>query len=224
MATTPKIKPRPGRPTTITLYRWAGKWGPFKVKIPCGECALTHDVIDDTVAFELANAEVEVVVKDWLSRWWEPLFKGGWHAPIVMVNGEVIAQGHALNRGVLAETVMEAHVAAHPMKGTHVFGKTKCGHCTRAKAYLDEAAIGYAYHDVVKNPGAMYEMIARVKPLISAKTPITTPQVWIDGDYIGGADQVRDHLGIADPYAEAEAPAAARSRRYWGLGAPKRAA
>ena len=37
----------------ILVYRWAGAWGPFKVSIPCGECALTHDVIDDTVNNEL---------------------------------------------------------------------------------------------------------------------------------------------------------------------------
>jgi len=29
------------KPVQILLYRWAGKWGPFKVKIPCGECTLT---------------------------------------------------------------------------------------------------------------------------------------------------------------------------------------
>ncbi|MDW2111383.1 glutaredoxin, partial [Vibrio sp. 2089] len=29
------------QPIKITLYRWAGNWGPFKVNIPCGECTLT---------------------------------------------------------------------------------------------------------------------------------------------------------------------------------------
>ncbi|MCA2493314.1 glutaredoxin, partial [Vibrio sp. 2175-1] len=24
------------QPIKITLYRWAGSWGPFKVNIPCG--------------------------------------------------------------------------------------------------------------------------------------------------------------------------------------------
>lgn len=192
-----KSKKEPANtPVKILVYKWAGKWGPFKVKIPCGECALTTDVIEDALGFELANAEVDFEVRDWLSNWWKPLFKGGWHAPIVMVNGEVLAQGHALNRGVLAETVITSHVARYSMKGTHLFGKDKCGHCTRAKSYLDQAGIEYAYHDVVKNPGAMYEMISRVKPLISSRTPITTPQVWIDGRYIGGADALRDHLGF----------------------------
>lgn len=36
----------------------------------------------------------------------------------------------------------------------------------------------------------MAEMLALVKPLIGAKTPITVPQIWIDGSYVGGADQL----------------------------------
>lgn len=181
----------------ILMYKWAGQWGPFKVKIPCGECALTEDVIEDTIAFELGNAVVEFEVKEWLSYWWEPLLKGGgWHAPIVFVGNKLISQGDALNRGVLAEEAIRQHVKAAPLRGNHLFGKEKCGHCTRAKAYLDEAGIPYTYHDVVKNPGAMYEMLARVKPIIGEKTPVTTPQIWLDDDYIGGADKLSEHLGI----------------------------
>ena len=32
-------------PVKVTLYRWAGAWGPFTVKIPCGDSSLTLDVI-----------------------------------------------------------------------------------------------------------------------------------------------------------------------------------
>lgn len=187
-----------GVPVSLRLYKWAGKWGPFKVRIPCGECALTEDVIKDTLAFELANARVDFSIKEWLTYWWEPLFAGGgWHAPIVMVDKTVISQGEALNRGVLAETVIREHVRRFDLEGNHFFGKANCGHCTRGKAYLDDAGIQYAYHDVVKNPGAMYEMLARVKPLIGPKTPITTPQIWLDGAYIGGADDLEKKLGVA---------------------------
>jgi glutaredoxin len=71
-----------------------------------------------------------------------------------------------------------------------VFGKATCPHCLRAKTYLDEAGITYAYHDVVKEPRALYEMLARVKPIVGPKTPITVPQIWLDGAYVGGADQL----------------------------------
>ena len=75
----------------ITLYRWAGAWGPFKVSIPCGECSLTLDVINDTLENELDSVPVVVDVREWLNEWWRPLPKGGWHAPIVMVEGRLVS-------------------------------------------------------------------------------------------------------------------------------------
>ena len=174
----------------IQVYRWAGAWGPFKVKIPCGECALTLDVLNDTLENELAGIPTRLEVKDWLSYWWEPLGKGGWHAPIVLVEGKVTSQGAALNRGVLTEAVIDAHARAQPIVGNHVFGKETCPYCVRAKEYLAAANIDYEYHEVVKSPRALYEMLARVKPIVGPKTPITVPQIWIDGDYVGGADDL----------------------------------
>ncbi|MCH9808421.1 MAG: glutaredoxin [Alphaproteobacteria bacterium] len=183
-------------PVKITVYRWAGQWGPFKVKIPCGECALTTDVLKDTFENELAGVPVELDVREWLTEWYRPITKGGWHAPIVMVDGKVVSQGEALNRGVLTQAVTDVHAKRAPLSGNHLFGKDNCPHCRRAKAYLDEAGIEYVYHDVVAKPRALYEMLARVKPIVGPKTPITVPQIWIDGDYVGGADQLGQKLGV----------------------------
>lgn len=174
----------------VTLFRWAGAWGPFKVKVPCGECSLTHDVLLDTLATELAGIPIHLDIRDWLSEWWKPLLKGGWHAPIVMVDGRVISQGRALNRGVLTEAVIEAYSHHHPVVGNHLFGKENCPHCIRAKSYLENAEIDYTYHDVVRSPRDMYEMLARVNPMLPPKTPITVPQIWLEGQYIGGADEL----------------------------------
>jgi glutaredoxin len=187
-----------GRPVRVTLYRWAGQWGPFKVKIPCGECSLTRDVLNDTFANELAGVPVELETLDWLSNWWGPIARGGWHAPIVLVEDRIISQGHALNRGVLTEAVIAAHAGRTAAVGTHLFGKATCPHCVRAKQYLAEAGKDYTYHDVVKEPRALYEMLARVKPLVGPKTPITVPQIWIDGRYVGGADALGRLLNRRD--------------------------
>ena len=176
------------KPICVTVFRWAGAWGPFKVNIPCGECTLTKDVILDTMKNELASIPVELDVRDWLTEWWRPLPKGGWHAPIVMVEGEIIGQGGALNRGVLTQAVITHHARRSAMRGNHVYGKETCPHCKRAKGYLDRAGIVYDYHDVVREPRALYEMLARVKPIVGPKTPITVPQIWIEGAYVGGAD------------------------------------
>lgn len=178
------------KPAKLTLYRWAGKWGVFKVKVPCGECTLTSDVIKDVLENELSNAVVELEIKDWLSHVLEAFFRGARHAPVVLLNGKVISQGGALNRGLLAEAVMAEHVMHFPIEGTHVFGKANCGYCTKAKAALDAASVQYVYHDVVRNPGAMYEMISRTKAIIGQKVPVTTPQIWIDGNYVGGYENL----------------------------------
>jgi glutaredoxin len=181
----------------VTLYKWAGAWGPFKVSIPCGECSLTKDVIQDTFDTELAGVDVELDEQEWLSEWWKPLPKGGWHAPIVMVEGKIVSQGHALNRGVLTEAIIDAHAKRTAVQGTHVYGKETCPHCKRAKGYLEEAKVSYEYHDVVREPRALYEMLARVKPIVGPKTPVTVPQIWINGYYIGGADQLSDVLKVS---------------------------
>lgn len=181
-----------GSKIKITLYRWAGAWGPFKVKVPCGECSLTKDVLKDSLEKDLIGIPVKLDIREWLSEWWRPLLKGGWHAPIVLVEGKVISQGSALNRGVLTQSVIEIYARRHPITGNHLFGKETCPHCKRAKEYLYKAKIPFSYHNVVQDPRALYEMLARVKPLVGSKTPITVPQIWIDGEYVGGADQLSE--------------------------------
>ena len=191
---TSKSVPADSEPVRITLFKWGGQWGPFKVNIPCGECSLTRDVIRDTMAVELAGIPVELDEREWLTEWWKPLPKGGWHAPIVIVEGKLVSQGHALNRGLLTEAIIDAHAKRSQMSGTHVFGKESCPHCKRAQAYMKEAKVPFKYHDVVREPRGLYEMIARVKPIVGPKTPITVPQIWIDGEYVGGADQLAEML------------------------------
>ena len=43
---------------------------------------------------------------------------------------------------------------------------------------------------MVKDSAALYRMIPEVKAIIGEKTPVTVPQIWLDGQYIGGADNL----------------------------------
>ncbi|EJH60837.1 glutaredoxin domain-containing protein [Vibrio cholerae] len=181
-------------PIKVTLYRWAGHFGPFKVNIPCGECTLTKDILADTFANELAGVPIELEVKDWLSYWWEPLKLGAWHAPIVVVAGKVISQGEALNRGVLVQSIIKEWTKQDTLQGNIVFGKATCPYCVKAKQSLDTAGIDYRYHDVVKESAALYRMIPEVKAIIGEKTPVTVPQIWLNGQYIGGCDALEKWL------------------------------
>ena len=106
------------------------------LRYPCGECALTRDVIEDTVKNELEGIPIELDIREWLSEWWIPLTKGGWHAPIVMVDGRVISQGSALNRGVLVQAVIESYAKISKITGNHLFGKEGCPYCKKAKELL----------------------------------------------------------------------------------------
>ena len=180
----------------ISHYRWAGQWGPFKIKIPCGECGLTKSIIKDVVEHELSDIPIEIEEHEWLSEWWKPLFHGGWHAPIVMVEDKVINQGTALNKGLLIQAVVEAYAMKTEIEGNHLFGKDTCPFCQKAKKILDEKGIEFTYHEVVKNPKDLYEMIARVKPIIGPKKTLTVPQIWLDGKYIGGCDDLEKHFGM----------------------------
>ncbi|HBC3476372.1 TPA: glutaredoxin [Vibrio cholerae] len=181
-------------PIKVTLYRWAGHFGPFKVNIPCGECTLTKDILADTFANELAGVPIELEVKDWLSYWWEPLKLGAWHAPIVVVAGKVISQGEALNRGVLVQSIIKEWTKQDTLQGNIVFSKATCPYCVKAKQLLDTAGIDYRYHDVVKESAALYRMIPEVKAIIGEKTPVTVPQIWLNGQYIGGCDALEKWL------------------------------
>ncbi len=109
------------KPIRVTLYRWAGKFGPFKVNIPCGECTLTKDILEDTFNNELEGVPVELEVKGWLSYWWEPLLRGAWHAPIVLVEGKVVSQGEALNRGALIKAVIQEWTKRDSLSGNIVY-------------------------------------------------------------------------------------------------------
>jgi glutaredoxin-like protein len=63
-----------------------------------------------------------------------------------------------------------------------LFTKPNCGHCARAKKLLGER--GWAYEEVPATP--------RRLRAVSGKS--TTPQVFIDGQYIGGADELEGWL------------------------------
>ena len=177
-----------------TLYRWAGSWGPFKVSIPCGECILTRDILSDAFENELADIPVELETKDWLSHWWEPLRYKGWHAPILIVEGQLVSQGEALNRGLLVQAIIKAWGQRDNLQGNIVFGKSTCPASAKAKDMLDDKGIEYQYFDVVKDSKALYRMISEVKTIVGEKAPVTVPQIWLDSTYVGGADQLQTWL------------------------------
>lgn len=178
----------------IIQYKWAGSWGPFKISIPCGECAVTENIITDVIETEFREYKniIEFEVLDWLPNWWRIILRGGWHAPIITVNQKVIFQGQVLDRGYLASVIRKELVTdiEIPKDGVILFSKQNCKHCKRAKESLDMNNIKYTIRDVVADPLAAVELFHHTKKFFPKNKPVTTPQIWIQGVYIGGADEL----------------------------------
>lgn len=68
-----------------------------------------------------------------------------------------------------------------------VFSKPGCPHCTRAKQALDSASMDYEEIELGSN-GVSYSSLAAVTGRG------TTPQVFVDGQLIGSADELQDWL------------------------------
>jgi hypothetical protein len=74
-------------PVKITLYKYLGKWGPFRIKEACEECDIASGILKDMMKNEFKGRAVTYEEKPWLNNWIYCLLRGAWHAPIVMVNG-----------------------------------------------------------------------------------------------------------------------------------------
>ena len=70
-----------------------------------------------------------------------------------------------------------------------------CPYCARARALLEKKGVDYIEIDVAEEPGRRAEMIER------AQGGRTVPQIFIDGEHIGGCDEMMalDRAGKLDP-------------------------
>lgn len=79
-------------PTTITVYPITGRQLFFRVPHAwCEECNLTIRLVRSVVAD--LDGDVEVLVKPWFNHLFDALRRGGWHAPVVTIDGRVFSQG-----------------------------------------------------------------------------------------------------------------------------------
>jgi glutathione-dependent peroxiredoxin len=77
-----------------------------------------------------------------------------------------------------------------------LFTKNGCAHCHRAKRMLDEA--GLAHEEILLGRGGV-----SYRSLVAVSGRGTTPQVFIDGEHIGGADELEQWLRERDRLAAA---------------------
>lgn len=80
--------------TTITIYPFTGRQFGF-LTIPhrlCEECDLTIAQVRRVVA-ELGRSDVDIRIRPWVRHMFDSLRRGGWHAPVVTIDGQVFSQG-----------------------------------------------------------------------------------------------------------------------------------
>lgn len=91
----------------ITIYRWEGALGPFRITSECAECDFTVAQVQCLLSSH-PDWPIRIEVKPWLGHCWEALQSGGWHAPIVLVNRKLVSQGRVPSPDALERAVQRA--------------------------------------------------------------------------------------------------------------------
>ena len=81
------------------------------------------------------------------------------------------------------------------MAHVEIYSKFGCPYCARAKALLRSKGVSFEEIDITMGGPRRAEMIQR------AGGRTTVPQVFIDGQHVGGSDDLAalDHAGELDP-------------------------
>jgi glutaredoxin 3 len=80
------------------------------------------------------------------------------------------------------------------MAKIEIYSSIFCGYCGRAKSLLDRKGAEYENIDIIEHPDRRDEMVARA----GGRTSV--PQIFINGEHIGGSDDLHalDQAGGLD--------------------------
>lgn len=70
------------------------------------------------------------------------------------------------------------------MATVELYTKATCPYCVRAKRLLDSKGVAYRDHDITMGGPDRAEMLAR------SNGATTVPQIFIDGQHVGGSDNL----------------------------------
>jgi glutaredoxin 3 len=74
--------------------------------------------------------------------------------------------------------------ASVPAPKVEIYTKWGCGFCVRAKALLETKGVEFEEHDITMGGPKRAEMLER------APGAMTVPQIFIDGNAVGGCDDL----------------------------------
>lgn len=81
------------------------------------------------------------------------------------------------------------------MASVIIYTRQFCGYCSAAKALLANKGVDFIEHDATGKPELRAEMIEK------ARGRSTFPQIFINGQHVGGCDDIHalDRAGKLDP-------------------------
>ncbi len=81
------------------------------------------------------------------------------------------------------------------MAKVEIYTKAFCGYCARAKALLTDKGVAFEEYDISMGGAKRTEMLER------SRGGSTVPQIFIDGQHIGGSDDMAalNRQGKLDP-------------------------
>lgn len=195
----------------LTLYRYAGKFLFFRIKKRCKECDISYVILQQLMTEQLLGKPVSLRIVPWLDNFWKIIWRGGWHAPILTVNGKVFSQGRvpeipkllSVIGEILNDTSLIQLEEMQTEKATNAYEESEitvyfspaCPHCRQLLEYLDSNGIEYSGRDVTISESARQD----VERLTGR---LTIPVVVIKGEVIKGFDRnrLRNLLGISADY------------------------
>ena len=96
--------------TVVTVYPMTGRQLFFTVPhAVCEECDLTVRLVQRVAA---GLPDVEVRIKPWFNHLFDALRRGGWHPPVVTINGKITTQGVVPDEGDLRAALKRAAMIA----------------------------------------------------------------------------------------------------------------
>ena len=72
----------------------------------------------------------------------------------------------------------------------YILTRNDCDYCEKAKQLLVDDKVPYSQADILDDP-----IIIKLMIVAGLKT---VPQIWCENEYIGGYNELREHLGLKD--------------------------
>lgn len=92
----------------VTILRYTGKQGFFTIPASaCQECEITLHLAN-SLREQFPPGTVRVRVRPWWLCFWKVLWKGGWHPPIVTINGKLFSQGKVPDASCFKQAIADA--------------------------------------------------------------------------------------------------------------------